>query len=720
MINVHNKSAYSDLAFNPNLSEDNSIYDINIKSAGVNNYYGFTITGNRRYVLGDCTITHNTMTSVSVAEYFKRLGKQIIVLSSKSLQINYKKEIMNFRKSINQDIASQISTGDEEASQEKDDYLNYKFITSNSRNMIDKLTNSDSKLEEKEGLQNRLDSALKQITKQSLDNKIIIVDEAHNLFNSIANGSENANTFYDMIMEAKNIKIIFMTGTPIINDPYEVAICFNMIMGNMKSAIQSDKKNNKNKKRITLFPEYYTDFFKYFIASGDGNIANEGKFKNRIYGLTSYYGDFYTSGSASSIRDDLKKTAVKENYPDRLPVKFEIVEMSDIQSTYYLKARDIEKLENANSYMRGGGISASKDKGSGNTSYRIKSRQASNIIIDENTFSIAEKEKDISKYSTKIAKIFENIEKSKEEIGTVLVYSTFLEYGVEAVAKFLDIMGYTVYKSGQPVKEVDEFDLKRYAIFSGKQTEEEKIDILKTFNSDENKDGSIIKILMITKSGTEGLELKNVRYIHIMEPYWNFSLLQQVIARGVRYKSHIRLEEKDRNVQVYIYLSDYNKGDLLDIKNKLSENNKKGMSLDKIEMTTDIHMLTNSIKNQELIYKFLKAVASTSIDCRFYNKQQLNYNCYSCKNTGERLYVEDFYVDMKTKNNCIPQKQIKVKEIIIENISYYYSGIDINSLNVFKKIDNRIIKISDFEFENIAPQIINSIDKNNNITKLKL
>ena len=70
------------------------------------------------------------------------------------------------------------------------------------------------------------------------------------------------------------------------------------------------------------------------------------KFKNRIFGLTSYYGDFYTSESAMSITEDLKKTAVKENYPDRLPVKFEITPMSEIQSTHYLKSRDIEKMEN--------------------------------------------------------------------------------------------------------------------------------------------------------------------------------------------------------------------------------------------------------------------------------------------------------------------------------------------------------------------------------------
>ncbi len=706
LISVHDKSAYSDMNFYPDLEEDTSLYSINIKKTGIGNYYGFCISGNRRFVLGDCTITHNTMTSVSVAEFFKRMNKEIIVLSSKSLQINYKKEIDNFRK------INSIKSGDENGEDKSmDSFEGYRFITSNARNMIDKITNTNSKLESKQGIENRLEEALEQVTSKSLDNKVIIVDEAHNLFNSIANGSEMANKFYDMVMNAKNIKVIFMTGTPIINDPFEISICYNMIVGNIKQSNENKRDRNSS---ITLFPEYYTDFVKYFIAPGGSGILNEGKFKNRIFGLTSYYGDFYSSNSVSSISMDLKQTAKKENYPDRLPVKFEVVEMSNIQSTYYLKARDVEKLETANSYSerRGGIISSGKSEGSqSSTSYRIKSRQACNIVIDENTFNVAEEEKSISKYSTKIDKIVKNIEEdlSASTVGNILIYSTFLEYGVEAVAKFLEIKGFSRYKDN--IDNIDENkEVMRYAIFSGKQSEEEKTDILKVFNDDSNKNGELIRILMITKSGTEGLDLKNVRYIHIMEPYWNFSLLQQVIARGVRYKSHISLDEKYRNVQVYMYLSDYNKADLQDVKNKLSASKQKAT---KIEKTTDIHMLTNAIKNQELIYKFLKAIASTSIECRFFNKEELNYSCFSCKNTNERLFVEDFYTDMKTKNNCIENVKIKTKEIIIDGISYYYAGSNSN-ISIFKKGDNGIvIKVSGDEYEVVVENILKHLENNN-------
>lgn len=699
--NIHKKSIFSDFEFKASNETIESGYKISVKSAGIGNYFGFCIDGNRRYVLADCSITHNTMTSISVAEHFKKLGKNILILSSKSLQINYKKEIENFRK-INKtenEILEEINVED-----------NYKFITSNSRTMIDKITNSKEFSKNKESA---IDNILNHVNKESLDNKVIIVDEAHNLFNSIANGSEIANRFYDMVMKAKNIKILFLTGTPIINDPFELAICYNMIMGdmydNLNMKVERNKKNSKN--RLTILPEYYTDFHSFFI-SGDKNslnIKNEGKFKNRIFGLTSYYGDFYTSSLSSSISLELKENIKKENYPDRLPVKFEIIEMSEIQTAFYLKARESERLENS---RMGGGINA-MDKGKGSTSYRIKSRQISNIYINEETFEYVKENKEISKFSTKMQKMYNNIVENCKEIGNIMIYSTFLEYGVNAIASVLDSNGWKLFNGENIIEEE-----KSYAIFSGKQSTEEKEIILKTYNSIENKEGKLIKILFITKSGTEGLDLKNVRFIHITEPYWNYSLIQQIIARGVRYKSHISLEEQYQNVQTYIYLSDYNKDALKEIKFKLLEQKNKGIKVEDIEKTTDINMFKNAIKNQELIYKFLKVIASTSIECKFFNENNLNYKCFSCENTEERLYIENIYVDMKTKNNCIQPKEnistrkITANEIIIEGIKYYYSiNQDTKGIIVYEKSKNEgsYIISKDLQLSNIVLENINKL-----------
>ena len=224
-------------------------------------------------------------------------------------------------------------------------------------------------------------------------------------------------------MNTKNVKLIFLTGTPIVNNPFEISICFNLLYGPIFKQSTTFKKSNK-KDYISIMPEYYTDFQKFFINEknmGNGNInmtiKNGDKFQNRIFGLVSYYGDLYFE-KQSSISDELKKTLKKENYPDRLPVKFEIIEMSQLQNIEYAKARETEKRENS-SFFTGGEIIGGaifKEKNAVSTSYRIKSRQFSNIYIPKD---IELTKDNIEKYSPKLERIYKNINEGyKEKRGT--------------------------------------------------------------------------------------------------------------------------------------------------------------------------------------------------------------------------------------------------------------------------------------------------------------
>ena len=60
-----------------------------------------------------------------------------------------------------------------------------------------------------------------------------------------------------------------------------------------------------------------------------------------------------------------------------------------------------------------------------------------------------------------------------------------------------------------------------------------------------------INILFISKAGSEGLDLKNTTHIIIMEPSWNENTIEQIIGRGVRYKSHEQLPKYKQHVTVY-------------------------------------------------------------------------------------------------------------------------------------------------------------------------
>jgi hypothetical protein len=58
---------------------------------------------------------------------------------------------------------------------------------------------------------------IKQLGPSPFDNSFIIIDEVHNFISRVVNGSKLARTIYSYLMDAKDTKIILLSGTPMIN-----------------------------------------------------------------------------------------------------------------------------------------------------------------------------------------------------------------------------------------------------------------------------------------------------------------------------------------------------------------------------------------------------------------------------------------------------------------------------------------------------------------------
>ena len=91
--------------------------------------------------------------------------------------------------------------------------------------------------------------------------------------------------------------------------------------------------------------------------------------------------------------------------------------------------------------------------------------------------------------------------------------------------------------------------------------------------SSNNNLGEIIKVLMITSAGSEGINLRNTRYVHIMEPYWHPVRTEQVIGRARRICSHQGLPKALQTVEVFVYLMTFTdeqlkSDDAIELKNK--------------------------------------------------------------------------------------------------------------------------------------------------------
>ena len=103
---------------------------------------------------------------------------------------------------------------------------------------------------------------LKKIDEGDFDNKVVIIDEVHNLTNSMANGTPTGK-LYELLLNAKNCKMIFLSGTPIINTIFELTRVYNLLMGPVSTLVYK------------LIPEFgkninYSIIKRYFIS--DKNI----------------------------------------------------------------------------------------------------------------------------------------------------------------------------------------------------------------------------------------------------------------------------------------------------------------------------------------------------------------------------------------------------------------------------------------------------------------
>ena len=118
----------------------------------------------------------------------------------------------------------------------------------------------------------------------------------------------------------------------------------------------------------------------------------------------------------------------------------------------------------------------------------------------------------------------------------------------------------------KPKGEVPEhtFHPATFVAVTGKSTEEaaeiipeEKQHILKNiFSSVDNIDGKTIKLILGSKVMNEGLSLKYVAEVHILDVYFNLGKVDQVIGRAIRHCSHYHMMNEENpfpEVKVYKY-----------------------------------------------------------------------------------------------------------------------------------------------------------------------
>ena len=313
-------------------------------------------------------------------------------------------------------------------------------------------------------------------------------------------------------------------------------------------------------------------------------------------------------------------------------------------------------------------------------------------------------QKEIGKYSAKIKTILDNIynpETNTVGEGIILIYSQYLDSGLIPMALALEEMGFTRYgQSGikplfknrpsevvdvrtmQPAQDKKNFMPARYSMITGETRLSPNNDFeVKGLTGDDNKDGHKIKVILISKAGSEGIDLKFIRQVHILEPWYNMNRIEQIIGRAVRNFSHKDLPFEKRNVEIFMH------GTILG-------NNQ--------EEAADLYVYRVAEYKAVQIGKVTRVLKETAVDC-IINHDQTNFTqtildkklkepITQQLSSGEVLQIKigdapfspacDYMADCNF--NCRPDKDINEDEL--NEDTYNESFIIMNSEKILQRI----------------------------------
>jgi len=574
--------------------KDVLVTNIKVKYIKKDKYYGFTLDGNCRYLLGDFTVTHNTCSAITIAEGFKEyvsnMGKKIVVLvKNKNIENNFRQEMLSectrnsYINNNQRELINNISL------EERKLFLNkinrkinkqYNFITYGT--FVNQILGAKDyeknfKGENLKQKVNEKGEKIRKVPSRQLDfnNTVIIIDEVHNITNN-----DVYIALKKVLEKSYNYRLVLLTATPIYDNPKEIIEITNILnMNRLKLPIRNKlfndyiDNNGINHGPLMIKPDS-KNINTELIKGGIIRITENGKkiLSNALIGKVSY---LKADTSTFPRKIDIGEPLIK-NKKGTMNVVY--CEMSDFQTNIYIKSlsldtnidynkkniteiiSNIQSIENET----GKGGSSRTDslfKNSSDAStfvYPIglygKEGFESIFIKIGNSFKLKDEIKDnnpfkgdnLKKYSMKLFTLLENVKKSK---GNTFIYSNYVNFGgTELVKQLLLQNGYKSYSSGNE-------NGKSFILFDDSVPIEIREQQKKIFNSKENAKGNLIKIIIGSPIISEGITLKNIRQIHILEPSWNMSKINQIIGRGIRYKSHYDLSEKERTVEIYKYCS---------------------------------------------------------------------------------------------------------------------------------------------------------------------
>jgi superfamily II DNA or RNA helicase len=530
---------------------------------------------------------------------------------------------------------------------------------------------------------------------------VYIIDEAHNFIRNVysninSKSGKRASTIYDYIYRNKReqpgTKVVLISATPVINIPFELSLLFNLLRPEIfpnseaefnrifvtRSAYPELNPSKKNlfERRILGLVSYYvgatpdlyakeiTDYvtlpmseyqyntYRVFemleekiqqkaIKTGrksklyrtytrqasnfvfpfvNGKINGELRPRPSYYKITDKVAEDYAKGKIlTSVTDNVKqsdqerdalnrynediKTFVREteNY-------FNNIHKQDV-STGHTIFNDLETFNNGFNTTFGGKF----------LNYYLGDSRKSKLF--DAMYASSPKMTAIV-FTTYVSP------------GKVMIYTNYVVMeGIDMLKVYFRLIGYDDYSVSKPFK--------GFCEYHGRVDPEDRARTKDMFNTKENMYGERCKVILLSPSATEGIQLYDIRQEHILEPHWNWVRILQVIGRGIRQCSHKNLPQAERTVNVYIY--------------KVSKPIIRSEG-DNMIQSTDEYIEDRAKANANLNASFLNAMKEAAVDCglfKAHNQISQSYQCFSFPESSLKAqyigpaYKEDIRDDTK-------------------------------------------------------------------------
>lgn len=541
---------------------------------------------------------------------------------------------------------------------------------------------------------------------------LLVIDEIQRL---VSAGGILYNKLFTAIYQYMNplCRLVLLSATPIYDNPYELALTMNLL-----------------RPRIP-FPLTKEQFYSFFLGKYDENdncirvktnnfITNDSCVinKNLLRILSSGYVSYFRGGNPNAypykriiILEHKMAARQKEQYIDAL--KSDIKKDSSMYSKLlkgdeFLIKNQTGNIDNTQKEDNVSGIYVTTQQFSNIALPIIKSDIVDNILTKQSqnqiksglqTFKSELKKLKAQNSETVLSYIREKgysekfvniIDLSLKCDGPVFIFSNWLQFGVESLSIILDACGFKKFpeapgKSG------------RYFVWSSETSSDKELirKAKNAFNSQDNKDGSLIKIILGTRSIMEGVSFKNVKQVHITDPWWNEARIEQILARAVRFCSHSNLPIEEQYTDIFRHYTVLPMVPDPDVIEMLQDtiNMKKFKNFESLSI--EQKMASSALKKHNINNEFEETLKQVSYDCDLNKK-------------GNIIRLEENIRPLSNGNYQIYFKNPKTLEI--------YSREGIPDVVTFEEVLNRVYS---FPNDNILPVKFYEVElDSNNSNKL--